>query len=89
MAIRSIKKQNLSPSHQGKKMKFTTVFTAINLIEAEMVKDALIAHSIETRVINKNMATLYPYVDAIGIQVQVLSSDEKKARQILQQLKAA
>lgn len=50
-------------------MKFVTVFTANNLIEAEMVKDALIAQGIDAMIINTNMATLYPHAYAIGVQI--------------------
>jgi len=68
-------------------MKFVTVFIAYNLVEAEMVKDALEAEGIQAIVLNKNMGTLYPHAGAMAIQVQVHLKDEKMALQILQELK--
>ncbi len=68
-------------------MKFVTVFIAYNLVEAEMVKDALETEGIQAIVLNKKYGDALSLCWCDGNPGSDASKRRKRALQILQELK--
>lgn len=67
--------------------KFVSLFFARNLIEASLIKNELEAHKIAVRILNENMATLYPHVDAVAIEIQVPETNKQEALKVIRKYK--